>query len=143
MILVTGGAGYIGSHFVRTYLAQKKEELVVVDNLSEGHKSALPQKGVHFFQHDIGDLLAMEALLTRFPINAVVHFAASAYVGESQSDPFKYFNNNVVQSLRLFEAMERAGVRRIVFSSTCATYGNPKYFPLDEKHPQNLSMCME
>jgi len=137
MILVTGGAGYVGGHFLRTFLAGNKDtEVVVVDNLSEGHQRLLPARGIHFFKEDIGNVPAIEAIVSRFPIEAIVHFAASAYVGESQSDPFKYFGNNVAQSLKLFEAMERRGVTKIVFSSTCATYGNPQYVPLDEKHPQ-------
>lgn len=138
MILVTGGAGYIGSHFIKTYLAQNPgAEVVVVDNLSEGHREALAfSEAIHLCEHNIGDTQQMAGLFQRFPVEAVVHFAASCYVGESQVNPGKYFENNVIQSLRLFQAMEAAGVRRLVFSSTCATYGNPQYHPMDENHPQ-------
>lgn len=138
MILVTGGAGYIGSHFIRAYLEKAPNAAVVaVDNLSEGHKESLPDTShVYFLHKDAGNVEALKAVFERFPIRAVVHFAASCYVGESEGDPIKYFKNNVVQSLNLFEAMEETGVRKIVFSSSCATYGNPEYSPLDERHRQ-------
>jgi UDP-glucose 4-epimerase len=139
MILVTGGAGYIGSHFVKYYLSQPNaSEVVVVDNLSEGYREALSfSNAIHFHQENIGNPEGMKAIFKTYPVEAVVHFAASCYVGESQHDPAKYFENNVVNSLRLFQAMEESGVRQIVFSSTCATYGNPITVPIDEKHPQN------
>ena len=136
MILVTGGAGYVGSHFLKQHLARQGAEVVVVDDLSNGHKEALPSERAHFFRCSIGDQEALESIFAQFKIDAVVHFAAFAYVGESQEEPFKYFNNNFVESLRLFEMMERHGVRKLVFSSSCATYGSPQYVPIDEQHQQ-------
>ncbi len=138
MILVTGGAGYIGSHFIRTYLSRTPgSALVVVDNLELGHKEALPDSAAVYFLHqNTGDIGVLKSVFERFPIRAVVHFAASCYVGESEQNPLKYFQNNVVQSLNLFQAMEETQVRKIVFSSSCATYGNPRYSPIDEEHPQ-------
>lgn len=139
MILVTGGAGYIGSHFIKAYLDQNPGvEVAVVDNLSEGHSEALSfSKQIHLIQEDIGHLEGIKAVFQRYPIDAVVHFAASCYVGESQENPSKYFRNNVINSLTLFEAMALSGVRKVVFSSSCASYGNPMKETLDENHPQN------
>jgi UDP-glucose 4-epimerase len=136
MILITGGAGYVGSHFVRAYLtANTDNRAVVIDNLSKGHQEAIPVDGrVKFFQLDIGDRTQIEKILKDFKVDAVVHFAAKAYVHDSQIDPLGYFHNNVVQSLTLFEAMQVSGVRNIVFSSSCALYGLPQYVPLDEEH---------
>jgi UDP-glucose 4-epimerase len=137
MILVTGGAGYVGSHFIKRYLAAQTQSLVVVDNLSAGHTaSVVNQSGAIFQQGDIGDREFINALLAKYKIETVVHFAASAYVGESQQNPNKYFHNNVVNTLNLLAAMEENQVRKMVFSSTCAIYGNPEYVPLDENHPQ-------
>jgi UDP-glucose 4-epimerase len=138
MILVTGGAGYIGSHFVRTYLeANPNDSLLVVDNLSMGHAESLKDlPGVTLEKEDIGNLPAMQKLFSKYKVDKVVHFAASSYVGESQENPSKYFKNNTINSLLLFQAMEEAGVRKIIFSSTCTSYGNPKYVPMDEAHPQ-------
>jgi UDP-glucose 4-epimerase len=135
MILVTGGAGYVGSHFLHQYSKSKQSGVVVVDNLCEGHRQALPEN-CQFVECGIGDQKALDKIFSENKIDAVVHFAANAYVGESQEDPFKYLHNNVVQTINLFEAMERHGVRKLVFSSTCATYGVPDYVPLDEGHPQ-------
>ncbi|HEY9712968.1 MAG TPA: UDP-glucose 4-epimerase GalE, partial [Chroococcales cyanobacterium] len=138
MILTTGGAGYVGSQFLRTYLARNPgKDLVVVDDLSEGHEQSLPGERVHFVRQCIGDVEAMKQVFAKFGVEAVVHFAASAYVGESQTHPFKYYQNNVINSINLFKAMEESNIRKLVFSSTCATYGDPKYLPLDEEHPQN------
>lgn len=138
MILVTGGAGYVGSHFVRRYCAlNPKAQAIVVDNLSEGHEEALSGlSSVVFIKEDIGNYEAMRQLFAKYAIDCVVHFAANAYIGESQRDPNKYFHNNVVNTLNLFRVMEESNVRKIVFSSTCATYGNPQYLPIDENHPQ-------
>ena len=138
MILVTGGAGYIGSHFV--YRAIKRDttlSVLVLDNLSEGSASAI--KGwerVTLETGDIADTELVSRLLKKYPIEAVVHFAAHAYVGESQTHPFKYFQNNVTNSLALFETMDKHNVKKIVFSSSCATYGEPQYSPIDELHRQ-------
>jgi len=138
MILITGGAGYVGSHFVRLYAKQPGvAPAVIVDDLTRGHAQALDYgERVIFEKARIGDLKSMEVILKRYPIEAVVHFAASAYVGESQSEPFRYFQNNVNESLNFFSCLESHGIKKIVFSSTCATYGNPLYLPLDEDHEQ-------
>lgn len=137
-ILVTGAAGYIGSHFVRRFLNSKRPgKVLAVDNLSVGHRQSLPDtERVVFFQNDIGDYEFTRSIFRKHDISAVVHFAANAYVGESQEQPFKYFDNNVIGSLNLFKAMAEAGVNKIVFSSSCATYGNPTYCPIDEDHRQ-------
>ncbi len=139
MDLVTGGAGYIGSHFIKTYLNRFPEsEIVAVDNLSQGHAGALSMSSrIHFEQEDIGNTEAMVEILRKYEIKTVIHFAANCYVGESQENPAKYFQNNCIHTLNLFKAMQICGVKQIVFSSTCATYGNPVYSPLDEQHPQN------
>jgi len=138
MILVTGGAGYIGSHFVKTYLERHAGgQVLVVDNLSEGHKEALPDSDrVRFFQASVGDRHAMKDILSNHQVDAAVHFASSCYVGESQQNPPKYFQNNVVSGLNLLQTLHEANVNKFVFSSTCAVYGNPKYLPIDEQHPQ-------
>lgn len=139
MILVTGAAGYIGSHFVRYYLKQNPDcDLVAVDNLSLGNSQSLDTScsRLHFYNAAIGDRAAIDKIFANHKIDAVVHFAANAYVGESQTKPFKYFENNVSETLRFLQSMQEAQVNKIVFSSTCATYGNPQYVPIDEKHPQ-------
>ncbi len=138
MILVTGGAGYIGSHFIRQWVRREPSlKLLAVDNLVLGHAEALAfSDNVTLEVADIGDIETMTELMRRYGVKTVVHFAAYAYVGESQIDPEKYFQNNCVKSLNLFAAMQRAGVHEIVFSSTCATYGVPERLPLDESHPQ-------
>ncbi|MGH9551206.1 MAG: UDP-glucose 4-epimerase GalE [Terriglobales bacterium] len=136
MLLVTGGAGYVGSHFLHSYRRRGGGEIVVLDNLCEGHEKAIAGDKVHLVQASIGDQAALDKLFQEYKIDTVVHFAACAYVGESQEVPFKYLQNNVCQTINLFEAMERHGVRKVVFSSTCSTYGIPEYVPIDEKHPQ-------
>lgn len=140
MILVTGAAGYIGSHFVRYYLKQNPDSgLVAVDNLGLGNALSLNQANpkLHFYKVSIGDRAAVDKIFASHKkIDAVVHFAANAYVGESQTKPFKYFENNVCETLRFLQSMQQAQVQQIVFSSTCATYGNPRYVPIDENHPQ-------
>ncbi len=138
MILITGGAGYVGSHFLNRLLnSDTKYDVIVLDNLSEGHREALSYFGkIKFVAADTGDVQALTNVFENNKIDAVVHFAANAYVGESQYKPFKYFNNNVVNSIRLFECMEEHGVKKIVFSSSCATYGRINYNPVDEMHPQ-------
>ena len=142
MLLVTGGAGYIGSHFIKSYLSRSDAKLVVVDNFIEGHRRALNSLGddlikrMHLVEADIADELTMVETLERFNIGSVVHFAGSCYVGDSEADPSRYFDNNVASSLKLFKVMDALGVTKIVFSSSCATYGDPQYVPLDEKHPQ-------
>jgi UDP-glucose 4-epimerase len=138
MILVTGGAGYVGSHFVRYFSERDRETgIVVIDDLTRGHRESVAENANIFFEESqIGDSARIDRILAKYPIEAVVHFAASAYVGESQLQPFHYFQNNVAQSLRFFECLEKRKIRKVVFSSTCATYGNPLYQLIDEDHPQ-------
>lgn len=134
-IFVTGGAGYVGSHCVRE-LCTQGHHVVVLDNLSEGHRSAVhPQ--AEFIQGDLADkaLLAKTFAAGRF--DAVMHFAASAYVGVSVQEPLKYYRNNTANTLTLLEAMQEAGLKRLVFSSTCATYGEPERVPITEENPQD------
>lgn len=133
MILITGGAGYIGSHFVLD-LVRAGYECVVLDNLSEGHEEALQTK--NFCRAELGNIDEIREVFKKYPIEAVIHFAAFAYVGESVTNPQKYYYNNVVNTLNLLNVMIENNVKKIVFSSTCATYGNPEYVPIDEKHPQ-------
>ena len=135
-ILVTGGAGYIGSHTVRL-LAEKGYSIVVIDNLIYGHESALIDKEVLFEKGDIGDIKFIENIFTTYSITAVLHFAAFAFVGESVTNPAKYYQNNLAAPLVLLNAMVKHNCSKIIFSSTCATYGNPLYIPIDENHPQN------
>lgn len=133
-ILVTGGAGYIGSHTAKV-LAQAGLQPVVVDNLKRGFREAV-QWGP-LIVADVGDRSALDQVFTQHSIDAVLHFAAFTYVGESMHAPEMYFRNNAVNTLNLLETMRAHGVRKIVFSSTCATYGNPLQIPIREDHPQN------
>ena len=133
-ILVTGGAGYIGSHFAKT-AARAGHTVVTVDNLSCGHEWAVRWGPLE--SGDLADQQWLRGVFERHRIDAVVHFAANALVGESTKDPRKYFWNNVVGSLVLLDVMREAGVSTIIFSSTCATYGNPVRIPIDESHPQS------
>ncbi|WP_025682207.1 UDP-glucose 4-epimerase GalE [Paenibacillus maysiensis] len=128
-ILVTGGAGYIGSHTVAELL-DRGEEVVVLDNLQTGHKAAL--LGGKLYEGDLRDKELLSRLFTENSIDAVIHFAANSLVGESMQNPGKYYDNNVFGALSLLEAMKDAGVRRIVFSSTAATYGEPEKVPIEE-----------
>lgn len=132
-ILVTGGAGYIGSHTAKA-LSSAGYTPVVIDNFSMGHKWAV--RWGPLVQADLADRLALEQTLRDYRIEGVVHFAASAYVGESMKLPHVYFRNNSINTLNLLEAMLSVGVKRIVLSSTCATYGNPTRIPIPEDHPQ-------
>jgi UDP-glucose-4-epimerase GalE len=132
-VLVTGGAGYIGSHTAKI-LAQAGFQPVVVDNLQRGHREAV--RWGPLIEADLSDRNALDRIFTEYPIEAVLHFAAFAYVGESMQFPDLYFRNNLVNTLGLLEAMRARGVRQIVFSSTCATYGNPVQIPITEEHPQ-------
>ncbi len=134
-ILVTGGAGYIGSATVELLRAGGRE-VVVLDNLVYGHKGALAPD-VPFYQGEIGDVQLVEKIAREHKVSACVHFAAYAYVGESIHQPLKYYRNNLGGGVGLLEGLLAAGVHNVVFSSTCATYGEPTYMPLDEKHPQN------
>jgi UDP-glucose-4-epimerase GalE len=132
-ILVTGGAGYIGSHAVRL-LAREGHDVWVYDNLSLGHAAAVPAGSL--VVGELSDRKRLAQTLEQRRIEAVMHFAAFAAVGESVTDPAKYYQNNVVGSLALLEAMRSAGVTRIVFSSTTATYGEPERIPISEDEPQ-------
>jgi UDP-glucose 4-epimerase len=133
MILVVGGAGYIGSH-VNKLLAIKGHETIVLDNLVYGHREFV--KWGSFVQGDLSGLDFLRELFRTYPIKAVMHFAAFAYVGESVIDPQKYYLNNVRNTLNLLQVMNETNVRKFIFSSTCATYGNPVTIPIDESHPQ-------
>lgn len=133
-VLVAGGAGYIGSHCVRQLIAAGHQP-VVVDNLAYGHRLAVAPE-VPFYAVDFGDAAAIERVFREHRIELVMHFAAFCYVGESVSDPIKYYRNNVAAPLTLLETMLRHGVKSFVFSSTCATYGIPEKMPLSEDMPQ-------
>lgn len=132
-VLVVGGAGYIGSHACKE-LHRRGYAVVVLDNLIYGHREFA--KWGEFVLGDIADPLQLRLLFRNYPIKAVMHFAAFAYVGESVSDPQKYYLNNVAYTLNLLQAMREAGVDKFIFSSTCATYGNPQVIPIPEDHPQ-------
>lgn len=128
-VLVTGGAGYIGSHTVAE-LIDRGEEVIVLDNLEKGHKQAV--LGGKLVVGDLRDMDFLRRLFRENNIDAVIHFAAYIEVGESVTDPLKYYNNNVVLTLNLLTAMKEAGVDKIVFSSTAATYGMPETVPIRE-----------
>jgi UDP-glucose 4-epimerase len=133
-VLVTGGAGYIGSVTVDR-LRAKGEHVVVLDDLGRGHRSAV-KPDVPFYQGRVGDRALIARIAAEHKIEACVHFAAVAYVGESVAEPQKYFENNVEQGIALMGALVAAGVRRVVFSSTAATYGEPKEVPILESSQQ-------
>ncbi|MCI5628914.1 MAG: UDP-glucose 4-epimerase GalE [Clostridiales bacterium] len=148
MILVCGGAGYIGSHAVRQ-LIDRGEEVIIVDNLETGHEDAIhPQ--AKFYKVDIRDEEALDKVFAENKIDEVIHFAANSLVGESMTNPLKYFNNNVHGTEILLKVMVAHDVKKIVFSSTAATYGEPKNIPIlesDETNPTNAygetKLCME
>ena len=132
-VLVTGGAGYIGSHMVRR-LRLAGHEVVVYDDLSRGNAEAVPTECL--VRGSLSDAGALDALFERHPIDAVLHFAALAYVGESVAEPDRYYRNNVTGTQCLLDRMRAHGVERLVFSSTCATYGVPERLPITEATPQ-------
>ncbi len=132
-ILVVGGAGYIGSHMVKKLQAQQYR-VIVLDNLSAGFVDAVI--GGELLVGDLADKKALQQLFQEQQIDAVMHFAAHIQVGESNQRPDKYYDNNVVRTLNLLNAMVEAGVKRFIFSSTAAIFGEPQYVPIDEKHPQ-------
>jgi UDP-glucose 4-epimerase len=131
-ILVVGGAGYIGSHIVKD-LNENNYHTIVYDNLSEGHREAVI--GNDFYLGDINDSNALDDVFQKNNIDAVMHFAAHAYVGESVYKPEKYYKNNVAATINLLSSMLKHNVKKIVFSSSCATFGNSDS-PIDENHPQ-------
>ena len=132
-ILVCGGAGYIGSHMV-ALLLERGHDVTVFDNLSTGYREAV--LGGRFEAGDLGDSAALDRVLGSRSFDAVMHFAAFIRVEESVAQPGKYFRNNFCNTINLLEAMVRHGVRRFIFSSTAAVYGEPRYVPIDEKHPR-------
>lgn len=133
-VLVTGGAGYIGSHAVKQ-LIEAGHEVVTIDNLVRGHRRAV-HPAAAFHQLDLTDTQAIADVLRRHRVECVMHFAALAYVGESVTDPLGYYQNNTAGAISLLRAMNTAGVKRLVFSSTAATYGEPETAPLVESMPQ-------
>ena len=129
-VLVTGGAGYIGSHAVKQ-LIEAGHRVVAVDNLFRGHRQAVhPQAAFH--RIDVADTAAMARVLRQHAVDCVMHFAALAYVGESVTEPLTYYGNNTAGTISLLRAMQETGVKRLVFSSTCATYGEPETTPIVE-----------
>ena len=134
MILIVGGAGYIGSH-VNKYLSKKGYETIVFDNLSKGHRELV--KWGKFIEGDLGKIEEVRKVFKENKIEAVMNFAAFIEVGESVKDPEKYYWNNTVNTLNLLKVMKESGVNKIIFSSTAATFGNPQYVPIDEKHLQS------
>ena len=141
-VLVTGGAGYIGSHTVKALLSAGRD-VVVLDDFSAGHRGAcdalrtIARPGqLTVVEAGIGDTATVEAACRQHGIDAVMHFAAWLSVGDSVKDPAGYYRNNVSGSIGLLDGITRAGVTRLIFSSTCATYGEPQRVPIDETHPQ-------
>ena len=136
-ILVTGGAGYIGSH-ATIELQRSGYDVIILDNLVYGHRDLVESVlKAELVVGDTNDRPLLDRLFAEREIAAVMHFAAYAYVGESVTDPAKYYRNNVIGTLTLLEAMVAANVKKFVFSSTCATYGVPKTTPIPEAHPQD------
>ncbi len=136
-ILVLGGAGYIGSHMVDYLVTQTDQSVVVVDNLSTGHREALPA-GISFYQADMADQKTMHQVFTEHPdLEAVIHFAASSLVAESMVDPLAYFDNNLVSLIKFLEVMKDYPVKDLIFSSTAAVYGLPDKIPITEDAPKN------
>ncbi len=133
-VLVTGGAGYVGSHAAKQ-LVQSGHDVLIVDSLAEGHR--LAARALPFVSASLLESERIIAAMKDHKTEAVMHFAAFAYVGVSVRDPAQYYHNNIVGSLSLLAAMREANVERIVFSSTCATYGVPQKVPITEDHPQN------
>src|SRR5213080_2031319 len=132
-VFVTGGAGYIGSACVEE-LAHAGHDVTAYDNLTEGHPSAV-DKRARFVEGDLADDARLAQALGEAGADVILHFAANALVGESMADPGKYFRNNVANGLNLLDAAVRAGVRKFIFSSTCAVYGAPARLPIDEELP--------
>ncbi|MBS1716575.1 MAG: UDP-glucose 4-epimerase GalE [Armatimonadetes bacterium] len=134
MILVLGGAGYIGSHLSKR-LRENHKDHVVFDNLSHGHREAVQDS--KFFEGDLLDRASLDEVFVKYPIKTVFHFAAHISVGESVREPLKYWRNNTAGVLTLLEAMKDHGIQNLVFSSTAAIFGEPQYIPIDEAHPKS------
>ena len=132
-VLICGGAGYIGSHNVRAFKAHG-DDVIVVDNLETGHRASVPSD-VKFYEGDIRNSETLAKIFTENKIDSVIHFCAYSLVGESVDKPLKYFNNNVGGMITLLEAMQKFDAKRIIFSSTAATYGEPKRVPILETDP--------
>ncbi len=132
-VLIVGGAGYIGSH-VNKELNKAGFETIVFDNLSKGHREFV--RWGELFEGDLANKSDLESLFAKHKIDVVMHFAAFIEVGESVTDPQKYYLNNLRNTLNLLEVMKSNGVNKLIFSSTAAIYGNPEYLPIDEKHPK-------
>ena len=135
MILVTGGAGYIGSTTAR-YLIEHGEQVVILDSLVSSNIEDVPCRAI-FYKGDIADTVKVSEIVKKHNIEACLHFAAYIEVAESVANPYKYFENNMSKALILFNTLKYNGVLKIVFSSTAAVYGEPKYTPIDENHPLN------
>jgi len=134
-ICVVGGAGYIGSHCTKL-LIERGHDVTVIDNLANGHRAAVHPKA-HFYVTDMALTSAVIDIFQKQKVEAVMHFAASAYVGESVTDPRKYYRNNVSNTVSMLDAMHACNIKKLVFSSTCATYGMPPKMPITEDLPQN------
>ena len=143
MILITGGAGYIGSHTVLNLIEKTDYKIIIFDNLENGHIETvnalleINSDRIIFEKGDLRNIEDIENVFNKYSIDGVIHFAAFALVEESVKNPSKYYRNNIYGTLNLLDTMIKHNVKRIVFSSTCATYGEPTYTPIDEKHPQN------
>jgi UDP-glucose 4-epimerase len=133
-ICVIGGAGYIGSHATKL-LVERGHGVSVIDNLANGHRAAVHPKA-HFYVADLANTFQVIDVFQKEKVEAVMHFAASAYVGESVTDPRKYYRNNVSNTVSMLDAMHAVGIKKLVFSSTCATYGVPERVPMTEDLPQ-------
>ena len=137
MILVTGGAGYIGSHTLHYLLdhGYETKNLIVFDNLIYGHREYVP-KGIKIIKGDLLNKAEIDQVFQENKIEAVIHFGAYAFVGESMINPSKYFENNISGGQNLLDSMVKHGCLKIIFSSSCGTYGKPKKNPITEKNPQ-------
>lgn len=141
MILITGGAGYIGSHTILN-LIKNGYKILIFDNLENGHIETVDtlkdiDKSIIFEKGDLRNIEEIENIFNKYAVEGVIHFAAFALVEESVKNPSKYYRNNIYGTLNLLDAMIKHNVKRIVFSSTCATYGEPKEVPINENHDQN------
>ena len=134
-ILLTGGAGYIGST-VASILKEEGEEVIILDNLARSKKEYLPS-GIKFYEGDVDDISLLEKIYDEEKIDAIMHFAAYIEVGESVLEPYKYYENNFSKTIKFFNYFIEKGVKKIIFSSTAAVYGEPKYIPIDEIHVKN------